>query len=173
MKFEERKHEAKALLVKFLDAFATPRGMTEDQLATRIEQIADAFARRMPTKGDFAEACERVMNAVRDTHLSNSWPTQASFVMAMPSREAMRPAQETFLADEVEILSNRMRNGDAVPETAIWGQLSGQLAVGGALERYRSASVIAWREAYGPDAAALMRAKYGSVVDLYFAEGAA
>lgn len=174
MQFEERKREAQNLVIQFLEAYSPPRGMSEDQLATRIGQVADAFARRMPTKGDFFEACERVMNKVRDTHMSNSWPTQAAFVLAMPQFETMRPAQETFQPDRAKNVSEKMRNGDPVAETAIWGKLSGSLSVGGAvLERYRSASVMDWVKVYQGDAQKMMRAKYGSIVDMYFAEGGA
>lgn len=169
MTFEERKREATRILIEFLGGFVAPRGMDDSQLATRISLIADAFARRMPTKGDYEAAVQAVLTRVMDTHMSNTWPPQAAFVMAMPNRELseFRAAETYAPADPVKRIQKLMDEGEAIPETAIWGNIASQLHRGH-LDRYRNASVLNWMDVYGPSAHELMRAKYGMCVDPYF-----
>lgn len=169
MTFEERKRQAQAMLIEFLSVFTPPRGLDESQLARRISEVADAFARRMPVKGEFDTAVQAVLTKVRDTHLSNTWPPQAAFVMAMPNREQHQfKAQETYeVKDPVERFTALMEMGEAIPESAVWGTLASSLPHRH-LDRYRNACVLDWMKVYGPDAPGLMRAKYGAVVDPYF-----
>lgn len=170
MKFEERKAAAQRLVVGYLDGFSPPRGLDDRQMAQRIDSIADAFARKMPTNRDFREAVAGVLTRVSDTHLSNTWPPQAAFVMAMPAGEAMgRPAAESFrVSDPVQHYGDLMRAGEGVPEPVLWGNISALLPSAD-LERYRSASVMTWAETYGQDAASAMMKRYGSIVAGYFA----
>lgn len=169
MNFSERRREAQAMVMDFLSTFSPPRGLDEGQLASRISQIADAFARRMPTDGSYSEKIAAVLVRVMDTHQSNTWPPQAAFVMAMPSREQSQfSAAETFKPqDHVELLSAKMNNGQAIPETAIWGEMAGKLPRQH-LDRYRNASVAGWVSTYGHKAADAMFSKYGGVVMPYF-----
>lgn len=169
MTFEERKRRAQSILVEFLSVFSPPRGLDDSQMATRISQIADAFARRMPTKGDYEASVHSVLTKIMDTHLSNTWPPQAAFVMAMPNREVSEfRATETYVSDNpIQRIENLMDAGEAVPETAIWGVMASQLPRKH-LDRYRNASVLKWMDVYGSDAAAKMRAMYGASVDPYF-----
>lgn len=173
MNFDQRKAEAKRLVFSFLSDFTVPRGMTSDQQASRIIGIADAFARRMPTRGDYTEACERVLDKIRDTHLSNSWPAQAVFVMAMPQTEAMQPkAAETFRPDEWELAAQKMGDGQPVPERYIWGPTSDalvnkRLVTVQCRDRYRKGSIEAHREVYGIDAWKIMERNFGSEVRQY------
>lgn len=171
MTYEERKRKAQSILVTFLEVFTPPRGLDDGQLAARISQLADAFARRMPVEGDYEEAVHRVLTRLMDTHLSNTWPPQAAFVMAMPNQEVRKFAtQTTFDMDPVKVATRRMEAGDAVAETALWGSIAKDLPRKH-LDRYRNASVLKWMEVYGQDAGRLMRAKYGAVVDSYFPQG--
>lgn len=169
MTYEERKRRAQVILIEFLSVFVPPRGLDDGQMATRISQIADAFARRMPTKGEFDTAVHAVLTRVMDTHLSNTWPPQAAFVMAMPSKELSQfRSQETYAPEEpAERISAMMDRNEAIPESAVWGTLAGSLPHRH-IDRYRNACVMEWMKVYGPDAAGLMRAKYGAVVDPYF-----
>lgn len=169
MKFEQRKSEAKEMVMSFLSTMSPPRGVDPQGLANQIDGIADAFARKMPTKGNFGEAVKEVFTRLRDTHLSNTWPPQAAFVLAMPKADTMgRAAAETFqVKDPVERYSRLMLEGDVVPEALLWGSISGQLPRR-ELERYRSVSVLNWVEFYRDSAATLMAAKYGPVVHGYF-----
>lgn len=169
MTYEERKRKAQVILVEFLSVFVPPRGLDDGQMASRISQIADAFARRMPTSGEFDTAVHAVLTRVMDTHLSNTWPPQAAFVMAMPNRELSQfRSQETFeVKDPAERISAMMEMGEAIPESAVWGTLAGSLPHRH-LDRYRNACVLDWMKVYGQDAAGLMRSKYGAVVDPYF-----
>lgn len=173
MDFEQRKNRAAELVAEFLDDFAPPRGIPDDKLRGRITEIADAFARRMPTKGDFDEAVGRVLLNVRDTHMANTWPAQAVFVVAMPANERKEfTSPETFRPDRVTMYSDRMNERQAVPETVVWGAISGKLTLqAGILENYRAASVKAWKDAYNKSAHDMMRKKYGAIVDLYFDQG--
>ena len=169
MDFNERKRQAQKMLIDFLSVFSAPRGLDESQMANRITQIADAFARRMPTKSDYEASVQAVLRKVMDTHLSNTWPPQAAFVMAMPNRELREfQSQETFKPkDAIEHATNRMEAGDHVSEAALWGVMASQLPQRH-LDRYRNASVMNWMSVYGADAAMKMRAIYGAVVDPYF-----
>lgn len=171
MDFEQRKRTAQSILIEFLDVFTPPRGLDDSQLASRISQLADAFARRMPIKGEYTDAVHRVLTKIMDTHQSNTWPPQAAFVMAMPNQELRQfSAQETFkVKDPVQLATARMEAGEPVDEAALWGVMARDLPRGH-LDRYRNASVLGWMEVYGKDAAHLMRAKYGAVVDAYFPE---
>lgn len=179
MNFEQRKAEAQVLVCYFLEGFSIPRGLDGSGQAARIAAIADAFARRMPTTGNFHEACEAVFAKVRDTHLSNSWPSQAVFVMAMPQSEKLGPkAAETFAPRETEWAAKRMRQGEAVPERYVWGEASARLIrdndIGrDVMDRYRESSVKAHKSVYGPDAHKILERSYGAVVGPYFAAGAA
>ena len=86
MTFEERKRIASQQVLAFLDGFTPPRGMTDKQLAKRIADTAEAFARRLPVGMSFAEKVGAVLTRLRDTHKSNSWPPQAAFVAEMPEQ---------------------------------------------------------------------------------------
>jgi hypothetical protein len=174
MNFDQRKHRAKEMLATFLSIFSPPRGLDDSQLADRISQTADAFARRMPTKGDYDQAVEAVFMKIRDTHMSNSWPPQAAFVLAMPKGETMsRPAAETYtVADAAERYSRLMEAGEPIPETALWGALAHSLPHQH-LDRYRNACVMAWMDLHGEGAANLMYSKYGATVLPYFPQEAA
>lgn len=169
MDFNERKRQAQSMLIEFLSVFSAPRGLDESQMANRISQIADAFARRMPAKADYRTSVEAVLRKVMDTHLSNTWPPQAAFVMAMPNRELREfQTQETFKPDDpIQHAIGRMEAGQHVSEPVLWGATSSQLPQGH-LDRYRNASVMNWMGIYGSDAAMKMRAIYGAVVDPYF-----
>lgn len=171
MTFEERKRKAQVILVEFLSVFSPPRGLDDGQMATRISQIADAFARRMPTSGDYETSIHAVLTKIMDTHLSNTWPPQAAFVMAMPNRELSQfRSAETYTPDDpVKRVEKLMDRGEAVPETAIWGVMASQLPRRH-IDRYRNASVLKWMEVYGTDAPHLMRARYGEAVNPYFPE---
>lgn len=174
MTYEDRKRKAQVILVEFLSVFVPPRGLDDGQMASRISQIADAFARRMPASGEFDTAVHAVLTRVMDTHLSNTWPPQAAFVMAMPNRELSQfRSQETFqVKDHVERITSLMESGEAIPESAIWGNMAASLPHRH-IDRYRNACVLRWMEIYGQDAASLMRAKYGAIVDPYFPRQAA
>lgn len=169
MNFEDRKRKAQEILVEFLSIFSPPRGLDDSQMAARIAQISDAFARRMPEKGDFEKAVHAVLIKVMDTHFSNTWPAQAAFVLAMPQRELsqFRSAETYRPSNPVERMEGLMDAGEAIPETAVWGVMASQLPRRH-LDRYRNASVLAWMDVYGPDAAQKMRAIYGASVDPYF-----
>jgi len=171
MNFDQRKKTAQSIIIEFLDVFTPPRGLDDSQLASRISQLADAFARRMPIKGEYTDAVHRVLTKIMDTHQSNTWPPQAAFVMAMPNQELRQfSAQETFkVKDPVQLTTARMEAGEAVDENSLWGQMARELPRGH-LDRYRNASALGWMEVYGKDAPRLMHSKYGSVVDSYFPE---
>ena len=170
MKYTERKDRAKEMVVEFLDAYASPRGISDRGQAQVIENIADAFARRMPTSGDFADAVRAVFLRIRDTHLSSTWPTQAVFVMAMPQRETTGPtAQETWDVDEAKIYRERMLEGAPVPESWVWGIKSSYMPTQ-ELDAYRETSVNNWLATYKTDAESLMIARWGGQVSQYFSK---
>lgn len=174
MNFDQRKAEAAKMVSAFLMDFSTPRGMSVDQQSSRISGVADAFARRMPTKGDFSESCQAVLDKVRDTHMSNSWPAQAVFVIAMPQSEAMTPkAAETYRIDEWELAAKRMAAGEPVAEQYVWGAASDGLVSKGLVtpesrDRYRIGAVAAATGAWSGDAQKIMVSKFGHVVSSYF-----
>ena len=167
MNFEQRKEAAKDLVMDFLDAYSPPRGVSDDGLTKKIILIADAFARHMPTKGDFAENCEKVFQKIRDTHMSNTWPSQAEFVMVMPASEALmkRTAESYKPEDPWASIAEKMKGRAPVPEAAIW---SGQASSFPNLDSYRAESVASWVSLYSADARAKMMARYGHVVLPYF-----
>lgn len=166
--FLGRKSHARAKLTDFLDFYVPPRGLDDRQLAARIDSIADAFARKMPTDGDFAEAVRGVFTRVSDTHEGHTWPSQAAFVLAMPKGGAMRAAAETYRPEsDADHYAGAMSRGEGVPEAVLWGTLAGRLPVA-ELDRYRSASVLTWIDTYGQDAPVMMRSRFGTVVDAYF-----
>lgn len=173
MNYDQRKAKAKSLVLDFLSVLSPPRGLDEDQLATRIIQISDAFARRMPTDGDYDQSVAKVLTRLMDTHQSNTWPPQAAFVMAMPHREVREfSSQETFAPkDTDELLSDQMERGESIPETALWGQMASKLPHRH-LDRYRNASVANWLKTYGHKAADAMFAKYGATVLPYLPQQA-
>lgn len=100
MTFDDRQKVATKLVVEFLEGCAPPRGMSEEHLAKRVTQIADAFARKMPVGKRHDESVQRVLTRVRDTHLSNKWPPQAAFVTVMLDREQREGAQ--LASDQVK-----------------------------------------------------------------------
>lgn len=169
MNFDQRKDRAKAAVVEFLSVLSPPRGLDDAQLATRIIQIADAFARRMPIEGDYDQSVATVLTRLMDTHQSNTWPPQAAFVMAMPNRELSKfSSQQTFEPKSpIELTKARMAAGEAVPETELWGLAASQLPREH-LDNYRNASVKNWIDTYGHKAEDAMFAKYGGVVMPYF-----
>lgn len=172
MTFEQRRAKAREMLTDFLGVYTPPRGISDDGLANLINFISDAFARRMPTTGDYAEKIEGVFAKVRDTHQSNTWPTQAVFVSHMPNQErAMKGAQTTFKPDDVdEAYAKRMDEGGSVPESVIWGAASGRLLNAGRIDRntldaYRKKSVWSHQDTYGPNGIEKLRERYGDRVE--------
>ena len=176
MRFEDRRAKAENALIEFLNTkYVPPRGLSAVQQANIIGSIADAFARKMPVKGDFDEAMQRVFTQVSDTHERVTWPPQPAFVLAMPQGDKMgRPAPESFRpADDVEHYSALMSNDDPVPANVLWAQFSSRLPRQN-LERYRSACVMAYVEIYGHRAQRIMEQQFGQAVSEYFTgEGAA
>lgn len=169
MNFDERKSTAREMVMEFLDSLSPPRGVDPQGLSEMINNIADAFARKMPVAGDFRENAGKVFTKLRDTHMSNSWPPQAAFVLAMPASDAMgRKAAESFSVESYpDHYSEMMRNRQPVPESALWGSIASKLPRR-ELERYRGASVMSWIELYRDDAESLMKARYGTEVLPYF-----
>lgn len=179
MTFDERKMQAKRQLLDFLGSYIPPRGLDNDAQANRINQIADAFARRMPTKGDFSEMVERVFNNIRDTHMSNTWPAQGAFVLAMPQSEVMgRSAPESYTGNFLEMSAERMNNSQPVTESVVWGGIGEKLVRDGhvaseVLNRYRMGSVQTAQLTYGNAHADWMRERYGEKVNAYLGAGMA
>ncbi|WP_299830694.1 hypothetical protein [uncultured Roseobacter sp.] len=165
MTFEERKRIASELVVGFLSDYSPPRGLDASQQASRIAHAADAFARRMPTDGDYSEKVDSVLTKIRDTHLSNSWPAQAAFVMAMPKGEFRGAAPQTFSSDDPDRIPRMMSQGLKVPEFEVW---KNQQVSRDVLDRYRIASVENWNDVYGREAEDMLAEKYGGVVRGYF-----
>jgi len=165
MTFEERKAQATKLVVEFLGDYSPPRGLDDSQQASRIAHAADAFARRMPSDGNFEEKVDAVLTKIRDTHLSNSWPAQAAFVMAMPQIEWRGAAPKTYQADNAERIPRLMGQGISVPEYEVWKSQDVSREI---IDRYRYASIDNWREVYRDEAEAMMAEKYGGIVRQYF-----
>lgn len=173
MKFEQRKAMAREMVWDFLDAFSPPRGMAAEQLDAKVNFIADAFARRMPVAGDYAEMVEGVFAKLRDSHETNTWPAQAAFVNAMPVGERrMKGAQETYRPDnEPDVIAKRMAQGLGVPERWVWrdaARLAGKVDAQ-TLDAYRKASARSFREAYREEAEQIATSKHGEQVWEYFA----
>lgn len=165
MNFEQRKQTATELVVGFLGDFSPPRGLTDAQMASRISHVADAFARRMPADDKYQERIDQVFSRIRDTHVSNTWPTQAVFVMAMPQSEYRKGAPASFKPKDKQHIADQMAQGLAVPENEIWKNLNVSREVS---DRYRMAAVDGWREVYGVEAHQMMQEKYGPIVSQYF-----
>lgn len=171
MNFEQRKQKAMEMLCTFFASYVEPRGMTEDALSQRVTNIADAFARRMPTEGDFAEKVEAVFDKIRDSHMSNTWPSQAVFVSAMPEENRkMKVAAETFTPDDPLVAAAaRINEGAKVPDRHIWGSVSIRLLNGGyvtkdRMDAYRDGSIRHHKSVYGADTAKFLQQKFGDVV---------
>lgn len=174
MTYEERVALAKADLIEFLDAYVPPRGLDEEGQVKRITQIAESFARNMPTEGEYPENLQRCFTRVMDAYDGHHWPTQARFVAAMSAGSTVqgKQAPRTFVPDDYALwIKKKMAKSDPVPEPALWGETSKSLQ-GDLLERYRSASVMFWRGMYKHDAYSMMRSRFGDVVEPYFREGA-
>lgn len=177
MKFEERRSKAKTALVNFLSSFAPPRGLSDDAMKAQVQNIADAFARRLPvTDGALYETnIEKTFTAVRDHHKGYAWPVQSEFVDAMPrSTTTSGPRVETFRGDEKDQMAGRFNARQPVPESWVWGQSAWPLVAGGMVSRdlmddYRRASVANFKEVHSHDAYGMLQAKYGDVVAPYFA----
>lgn len=169
MTYDQRKISAKKILVEFLDDYSAPRGLNDGQLANRITHAADAFARRMPTDGNFEEKVHAVLLKIRDTHLSNTWPPQGAFVMAMPQIEFRGVSPKTYEPDHTGHVARMMAQGLPVAESEVWKTHDVSRDV---IDRYRSASVQKWADTHGQDAPHFMREKYGASVDLFFREAA-
>lgn len=173
MDFEARKDTAKKLVVQFLGDYIPPRGLDSGSLANRIVQIADAFARRLPTKGDYAELIDQALNRIRETHESNTWPVLPAFIAAMPKSEKRGAAPETYRPDFFQMMASRMKNKEPVPERFLWSAridvlLRDQMVDLQRVNEYRESSVASWREVYRHDAAERMAAKFGSQVLPFF-----
>lgn len=180
MNFDERKRVSTEMVVDFLEAYTVPRGLSDDAQAKRINSVADAFARRMPTSGDYREQVEKVFDKIRDTHISNSWPAQAIFVMAMPAGDVITPkAAETFEpASPFAWAADAMRKGDPVPERYVWGRPSQQMLSAGEIDRatmdlYRRSSIEHHRSVYRHEAEKIVAGKFGAVALPYLSAGAA
>ena len=177
MKFEERRSKAKAALIDFLSSFAPPRGLSDDAMKAQVQNIADAFARRLPVTdlAQYEANIEKTFTSVRDHHKGYAWPVQSEFVDAMPrSTSTSGPRIETFKGDEKDQMARRFNARQPVPESWVWGQSAWPLVAGGLVRRdlmddYRRASVAAFKETYTHDAYGMLQARYGDVVAPYFA----
>ena len=169
MTFEDRRRIASEKLVDFLADFTAPRGLDDSQMARRITQIADAFARKMPIGATYEEKIDALFEKLRDSHLSNTWPPQAAFVELMPKSEFRGSAPATFAPKSDDWIAKKMAAGQPVPETEVW---KNQLVERDTLDRYRFAAVQGWRSVYHGEAEAMMVKRYGSIVRRYFLEAA-
>lgn len=163
--FEDRKSKAREMLLDFLDQFTPPRGVDEDAQATRLNSIADAFARKMPVQGDYEEKVQGVFQSILDTYSSNTWPAQAVFVECMPKWENLgKSAPQSYRPDDkIEHYREKISRSDPLPETVIWGPMAYRAGLE-ALRPYREASIAAWQKAYRDDAEMKMTSRYGHVV---------
>ena len=174
MDFESRKAEAKKMVVTFLEDFVEPRGLDAEALSRRITFIAEAFARRMPTTGVYRDLVMSVLERIRDTHESNTWPSQAAFVISMPADETVRrkPA-ETYKPDFYDSMAKKISDNGLIPETFVWSVQVDNLLRDGRmtseqLTAYRIGSVLSWSEVYKTSALEKMVSKYGEIVRPYF-----
>ncbi|WP_167646412.1 hypothetical protein [Mameliella alba] len=172
MTFEERKETALDLVMNFLDRFAPPRGLSEEQQAKQLAAIADAFARKMPETEAFEEAVTGVLNRVADSHQSSTWPSQGAFVLAMPAKPpAFRSAPETYSQEATdEAMIKAMRANEGVDERKLWSPDATASVPHELLDKYRRSSIRSHVSAYHEDARGKMTKKYGSVVEPYFDE---
>ncbi|WP_417463089.1 hypothetical protein [Kordiimonas sp.] len=172
MNFEERKMRALDLIIDFMDRFVPPRGLSEGQQSKQLVYIADAFARKMPPSTVFDEAVAAVLDRVADTHMSLTWPHQATFVMAMPTKDpAPRSAHVAFSPENPwELMANRMQAGEAVSESMLWSQTADATLPREQLDNYRRGSVRQQVDTYKHAARQKMLTTYGSVVEPYFDE---
>lgn len=180
MTFEERLAEAKTRVVEFLNDLRPPRGLPDEALAKIVEGVADAFARKLPlsTGEDFAKAIQQTFVTVADNHKGYTWPSQASFVDAMPklSASSTTAAAETYSpTDHLEAAAAKMRENHPIAEAYVWGRNSNRLTGEGfvsrdVMDRYRIGSAMHFREAYGEEAEKVMAGKHGPQVLPYFSQ---
>ncbi|MFG6599369.1 MULTISPECIES: hypothetical protein [unclassified Sulfitobacter] len=178
MNFDERRVKAKSALVGFLSSFVPPRGLDDDAMKAQVQNIAEAFARRLPVTdaSQYESNIEKTFTAVLDSHKGYAWPVQSEFVDAMPRSASVSGARvETYQADNKQQMARRMNSGQAVPESWVWGPSAWSLVSGGLVGRevmdsYRRSSVAKFLEVYSHDAYGMLQDKYGDLVGAYFAQ---
>lgn len=166
--YEQRKRVIFEFLYRkeggLLRRYKTPEHMNDDALRDEVNYLVEDINRQIPE--DYAEVAmnslmPEINNAIRRRHGATGWPPAKVFIAAtddavevVNKRRATAEPTEEFSLDPHKIAAKRMRTGEPVGESYLWGREAVALIATGLIDEqtmtdYRRGCFEAKREAYG------------------------
>lgn len=170
--YEQRKRVIFEFLYRkeggLLRRYKTPEHMNDDALRDEVNFLVEDINRQIPE--DYAEVAmnslmPEINNAIRRRHGATGWPPAKVFIAAtddavevINKRRATAEPTEEFSLDPYKIASRRMRTGEPVGESYLWGRQAVELIARGlvdqpTMEGYRLGAFMARKEHYGEEEA--------------------
>lgn len=139
LNYETRKQMIFNFLYKKPDSvlrrYRAPDYLGDDQLRAEVNDLVEEINREIPdgyTAEDFKSLMPEIHRSIRRHHTAQSWPPAKTFIAA--TKDAARKVSESkaraqFEAnpqgrnlDPYELMAKRMKAGESVAETFLWGQ---------------------------------------------------
>lgn len=175
MDYQSRMRMLTGLTNEFLRNFQRPHHLTDDLALAEIRNIAEevnALCAASLSPDAFRKRVEDAFRELRRGYTQRQWPTVAHFVRAV-EQTAVKWAKVTdqdgeggsvYLPSEFQIAARRIKAGEAVGDTWVFGRgavdlLNAGLVAEGDLRPYRSTLYFSAKAAGGRDYAEAIEAK--------------
>jgi len=172
MNFQDKAGVLMVRLRSFLKIYTPPRVMGEDEQARAIVAIAESMARKVYALDEMTlnEAIDKTFEGVADNHESYAWPTQASFIKALP--RVAEPNGISQIDDQraFDIACERMKSGQSVGDRYVFGSVASRVSgiVGHeVMENYRKGIGRSFSSTYRDKAMEMIVSKYGEWATKY------
>lgn len=166
--YEQRKRAIFEFLYRdpggLLHRYRLPDHLSDDAIRDEVNLLVEDINGLIPTgytDGDFKLLMPEINNAIRRRHGATGWPPAKVFIAAtddavevINKRRATAEPTEEFSLDPYKIAARRMRTGEPVGESYLWGREAVALIAAGLIDEqtmndYRRGCYEAKREAYG------------------------
>lgn len=146
-----------------LRRYRTPEYMSDDALRDEVNMLVEDINQHIPSgliHVDFHKLLPMINAAIRQRQGSQGWPLAKVFITATEDAVAALGRQKAvitpakFSFDSFEIIAKKMRTGEGVGETYLWGRqsvelLERKLVDQATMERYRVVLFSKHKEHHG------------------------
>lgn len=148
--YEDRIRSITSQINLALPRWQRPDHLTNEAALTVLRDMAEAVNARISASLPLSAIEGRVERCVRnliETYRGRAWPTPAHFVdaMAASAEPVEREVKTNFEVDPIKRTIERMRAGDPVSDSYLWGRLAREIEVTGEIP---TATFDAYREGY-------------------------
>jgi hypothetical protein len=188
--YEQRKRAIFEFLYRapggLLHRYRLPEHLSDDAIRDEVNLLVEDVNRQIPegfTDADMKLLLPEINGAIRRRHGAQGWPPAKIFIVATDDaveaaakkKAAGEPAKAKSL-DQYEIIAGKMRAGDPVSESYLWGREAVELIARGLVDQgtmstYRSGAFLARKDGAGETAAIRWedeaKARHQSAKDTY------